>query len=66
MPLPEGRQQLTIIDTKDRVIAIYHVDPTNGEVALKSVRNIRWDLQMTQFNGTSPLPQEIRSLTEQR
>ena len=64
--LADGKQQLTVIDPTARVISVYHISPTSGELALKSVRNIHWDLQMTQFNGTSPLPQELRSLVEQK
>jgi hypothetical protein len=62
---PDGRQMLTVVDPAQRVIAVYHVDPSNGELALRSVRNIQWDLRMVQFNGATPLPQEIRSLLEQ-
>lgn len=59
----EGRQQLTVIDPRSRVIGVYHVQLSNGEISLKSVRNIHWDLQMTDFNGVRPLPQEIRSMS---
>jgi hypothetical protein len=60
------RQQLTVIDPDLRVMSVYHVDLSSGEIVLKSVRNIHWDLQMVEFNGTSPLPREIRSLLEQK
>src|SRR4051812_16783097 len=58
----EKHQQLTVIDPETRVMSVYHVDLASGEIALKSVRNIHWDLQMIEFNSNSPLPQEIRSL----
>ena len=63
--LADGREQLTLIDTRQRVVGVYHIDQATGEMALRSVRNISWDLQMTQFNVVSPLPQEIRSLLQQ-
>ncbi len=63
--LGENRQQLLVIDPEMHVMSVYHVD-ANGEVTLKSVRNFHWDLQMEQFNGTNPLPREIRSLMQQR
>ena len=66
VPAAEGRQQLTLIDADKRVVSIYHIDPKSGEISLKSVRDINWDLQMTEFNGASPLPREIRSLVEQK
>jgi hypothetical protein len=62
----EHRQQVTVIDPETRVLSVYHIDLSTGGVELKSVRNIHWDLQMVEFNGTSPLPREIRSLLEQK
>jgi hypothetical protein len=62
----DQRQQLTLIDPRTRVIGVYHVDNATGEIALKSVRNFHYDLQMSEFNAASPLPREIRSLLEQR
>jgi hypothetical protein len=61
---PENRQQLTVIDPRTRAMAIYHIDSTTGVVSLKSVRNIQYDLMMSEFNGVSPLPREIRSMVE--
>ena len=65
-PLADGGQQLTVVDPVQRVMCIYHIGAKNGEISLKSVRNITWDLRMTQFNGVNPQPEEIRSLVEQR
>ena len=64
--LAENRQQVTLIDPQQRVMGVYHIDATTGDVALKCVRNFHWDLQMSEFNGASPLPREIRSQVEQR
>lgn len=61
----DNRQLVTIIDPKTRVLAVYLVDAASGGVSLKSVRNFHWDLQLAEFNGTSPLPREIQSLVEQ-
>ncbi len=54
-------QVVTVIDPKQRVLAIYHVDRASGQITPKSVRNITWDLQMTEYNSGDPLPQDIRS-----
>jgi hypothetical protein len=62
----ENRQQVTLIDPATRTMAVYHIDVTTGEIALKSVRNVNFDLQMMEFNGKSPLPNEIRAILEQR
>jgi hypothetical protein len=52
---------VTVIDPRQRVIGVYHVDRATGEIALKSVRNFTWDLQMVDFNSGEPLPQDVRS-----
>ena len=57
---------LTVIDPRQRVIGVYHIDLSTGKITLKSVRNIQWDLQVEEFNNVSPLPKEIRSSLEQR
>ena len=63
--LPDGTQQLCVLDPRQRVVAVYHIDAEKGGIALQSVRNIYWDLRINHFNGTTPLPEEIRSLIEQ-
>jgi len=62
----EHRDQLTVIDPRSRVVSIYHVARDSGEITLKSVRNIHWDLQMEEFNCASPRPREIRVALEQK
>lgn len=57
----EQVQQVTIIDPKTRVMAVYHVKAKSGEIELKNVRKFDWDLQMEEFNAVSPLPREVRS-----
>ena len=59
-------QQLTVIDPKQQVLSVYHVQLATGNVQLRCVRNLRWDLRMTEFNGESPLPREVQSLVEPR
>jgi hypothetical protein len=61
----EKGQLLTIVDPRQRVVCVYHIDSMTGKIALKSVRNIQWDLQITDLNNDNPLPQQIRSLSEQ-
>lgn len=66
VPVEEHRQQVIVIDPVKRVMSVYHIETSSGEISLKSVRNINWDLQMDGFNATSPLPLEIRSMLEQK
>ena len=60
----DNRQQLTVIDPEMRAMAVYHIDTSKGEITLKSVRNIHWDLQMVEFNTQAPSPGDIRTLLE--
>ncbi len=59
-------QMLTVVDPRQRVLGVYHIDMATGKIALKSVRNIRWDLQIDHLNTDEPLPQQIRSMSEQK
>lgn len=62
----EKSELLTVIDASKRVMSVYRIDRATGKITLCSVRGISWDLQMTEFNGESPLPREIRSLIQPR
>ncbi|MBS0208837.1 MAG: hypothetical protein JSS27_07780 [Planctomycetes bacterium] len=66
VPTGEHRQQLLLVDPRQRVVGVYHVDGTSGQVTLKCVRNVYYDLQLSEFNGAAPTPREIRSLVEPR
>jgi hypothetical protein len=65
-PAGDNRQLLTVVDPRQQVISVYQLNLTNGEIELKAVRRIEWDLQMDEFNGVSPLPRDIRSMLNQR
>lgn len=62
--LGDRMQQVTVIDSKARVMSVYQIDAQTGRIALRSVRKIQWDLQMTEYNGESPFPREIEALLE--
>jgi hypothetical protein len=59
-------QMLTVVDPRQRVLSVYHIDTATGKISLKSVRNIHWDLQIDHLNTDEPLPQQIRSMWEQK
>jgi hypothetical protein len=65
-PSVDNGQLITVIDAKSRAMAVYRIDAATGRIKLMSVRNLNWDLQVMQLNSETPLPQEIRSLIEQR
>ena len=62
----EGRQQVTVVDPRRQVMAVYHIDRNSGSITLRSVRNVQWDMVMEDFNSGSPTPREIRSIADQR
>jgi len=64
--LGEKGQMLTVVDPRQRVLSVYHIDLSTGKISLKSVRNIQWDLQMADFNNAEPTPRQIQSQLEQR
>lgn len=59
-------RQVVVLDPRQNTLAVYHVELATGNVELKCVRNITWDLQITCFNGKKPLPSEIQSILEHR
>lgn len=64
-PIGDQRQQIAVVDPQTHVLSVYHIELSTGAVTLKSVRNIHWDLQLIEHNGTSPLPQDVRAMLEQ-
>jgi hypothetical protein len=68
LPMTTGDkgQVLAVVDPQRQAMCIYRIDPTTGKIALKSARNLQFDLKMSSWNNEAPLPQEIQSLLEQR
>ena len=64
--LGEKVQVLTVVDPRQQVLSVYHIDLATGKITLKSVRSIHWDLQIDHLNTDEPLPQQIRSMWEQK
>ena len=62
LPAEGGPPSVVVVDTSQRVLAVYHVDRSTGEITLRSVRNLTWDLEMLEYNSGEPLPQDIRNL----
>jgi hypothetical protein len=54
-------QQIAVVDPRSKRLGIYHVDPKSSAITFKSVRNIEFDLQMTEYNTAEPLPEWIRA-----
>jgi hypothetical protein len=49
-------QLLYLIDTKNHAFAIYRVDPSNpeGAVKLEAARQYQWDLKLLEYNNQKP------------
>jgi hypothetical protein len=62
----DGHQQVAVIESKTRVMSVYHIDHKSGTITLKSVRNLAADLEMDEYNTEKPLPQEIRAILNKR
>ena len=59
-------QQIVVVDPRTRTLGIYRVDRDSGVIALQSVRQIHWDLQITGYNTADPSLEAVRSMLEQR
>ena len=64
LPGGDKYQQLLVVDPRLRVASVYHVETATGVIALRSVRQIHWDLQLAEYNGVNPLPREIRLMLD--
>lgn len=62
--LPSGLQQVVVVDSSVQTMAVYHIEPTLGKIQLRSVRSLRMDLAVEDFNATEPLPREMRLLKQ--
>ncbi|MEI7460233.1 MAG: hypothetical protein WCK15_12550 [Pirellula sp.] len=58
--LANGFQQIVVVDHGKTTMAVYHVDPTRGDILLKSVRRMDADFALEEFNLSEPTPSTIR------
>ena len=63
-PLDESRRLLIVVDQERRQAAVYHVDAAAGTLALKSCRNLTWDLTLDDFNAQEPKPDTLRNMLQ--
>lgn len=57
-------QLLYLIDTRNQAFAVYRVDPSdpNGAVKLEGTRQYRWDLQLSEYNNHEPNVVAVQSM----
>lgn len=63
-PGADGWQHILVVEPTTRVMASYQLHPTTGQISLKSVRKLAFDLQMDDFNGAEPSSQDVRQMIE--
>ena len=63
-PLDNGRRLLLVVDQELRNVAVYHVDGASGSLALKSSRDISWDLMVGDFNALAPKPADLKRMLD--
>lgn len=63
-PLDDQRRLLIVIDPVLKNAAVYHVDAAAGTLALKSTRDISYDLMVGDFNAQAPKPADIRKMLD--
>ena len=60
LPNPQGHYTAFVFDSVRGVLAVYMVDQGTGQINLKSVRQVAWDLQLEEFNTNQPSPRDLR------
>ena len=63
-PLEDGRRLLIVIDQSTRHAALYHVDTATGTLALRSTRDLTWDLMVGDFNAQEPRPAALQKMLQ--
>ncbi len=59
-------QQIILVDTVARTMAVYHVPFATGKPKLASVRKVHWDLQLDQFEAELPLPRDVQNMVQRQ
>ena len=60
--MPDGTQQIVMVDTNMRSMAVYHIAPSSGVITLRSVRKLDADFGLDEFNSADPTPEKIRAI----
>jgi hypothetical protein len=62
---PEKSQWVTIVNPSSQSLAIYRFEPNNprGSLKLEAVRQIRWDLLLSEYQNQPPEVSAVESMT---
>lgn len=58
--------RIVVVDPNHRVMGVYDLGRENGEIKLRSIRNLNADLQMNQYNSEEPSPADIKKMLDQQ
>lgn len=62
VPTGEAGQRVIVFDKNTYTLAVYDVDTLGGRIALRSVRQVQWDMGLEDFNSLPPKPAEVRAM----
>lgn len=62
VPLGDAGQRVIVFDKDRFTLAVYEVDMLGGRIALRSVRQVQWDLALEEFNSLPPKPAEVQAM----
>ena len=60
----DAGDHVIVVDPATKVMSTYYVSRESGKMTLRSVRNLTWDLQLEDFNPTTPSPKDIRAVIQ--
>ena len=59
-----GPTRVIVIDPQQKRMAVYHVPIANGEIQIKSVRNLSADLQIQAYNSEEVSPIDTQKMLD--
>ncbi|MEQ8211223.1 MAG: hypothetical protein RH917_15455 [Lacipirellulaceae bacterium] len=65
--LEGGTTQAILVDPQTKVMSVYHIGALGeekGKIQLKSVRPLRWDMELNSYQTGKPLPEDLRNAAE--
>ena len=62
----DAGDHIVLVDAGTNTMCTYFVQRETGQILLRSVRNLTWDMQLEEYNPTTPSPKDIRAVIEGR
>ena len=58
----EAGHRVILFEKSNHTLAVYDIDALGGRIALRSVRQVQWDLRLEDLNSLPPKPAEVRAM----